>query len=129
VNENDFVTDFIDVHSMRDENRGPGRLVLAKDPQEQMFGVDPVMKESIGFLSRQLQNPIGLGTEAVLVWRRLLLPRSQTVDVLADRFWCDTRARKKATDRPAALAYQRKQKVLALDGYTATVFGFVARKK
>ena len=74
MNENDLVTDFVDAHPVRREDRSGDRLIVAENPQEQVFGVDVVMKESIRFFTRQSEDSIGFLAKAVLIGRWSLWP-------------------------------------------------------
>ena len=115
-----------EAHALLHEDGRGDRLLLTEDAEQEMLGPDVVVRQLIGFLGRELQHALGLGAEGNLDRGRDLLAEDRAaLDLLADGFEGEVRARENPARQPLALADQAQQQVLGLDRDTAQLAGLI----
>jgi hypothetical protein len=127
---NDVFAHLVQPHALLHQDGGGHRPLFPENAQQQVLGPDVVVEQPIRFLRGVLKHALGLGAE----WNlhgggHLLAEDGPALDVLADAFQREVRARKDPARQPLPLANQAEEQVLGLNRDAPELARFVAGEK
>ena len=123
----DVLADRVQPHPLFHQDGGRNRALLAQDAEQEVFRTDVVVQQAVGFLRRELQDPLGFRAEGNLDrGGDLLAEDGSPLDLLADAFEGQVRPGKDAAGEALALPDESEEQMFGLYRDAAQLTGFVA---
>ena len=126
----DVLANGVQPHPLFHEDGCGDRTFFAKDAEQEVFGTDVVVQQTIGLFRRKLQHAFGLGAKRDFDGGRDFLAENRApFDLLADALERQVRPRENPARESLPLADQPEEQVLGLDRNAAELAGLVAREE